>query len=444
MRKIVFSIVIVMAFLLGAFFPLGVQAVNAKQDPRVLVPEELYEPALLKEEFAEAAEMAGAEIILDLTAQTPFWVDLVNKEKVSQDGTGVYVAVLDTGLLSTYANFFPGVNIAMDLCKGYTHDITYDATIDDLVIGPLRDDRGCITGYASGHGTHVTSTIVGYRYKTATADFWVDGVAPKATIIPVLVLDAWAVAVPDGTATFSGGTDEMISAGIMYIADLKAGQLADSPVVINMSLGGSTPSQMILDAINYAIDKGVVIVASAGNSGTLGMGYPGAFPQVISTAAGGWTEQWISKPPQTRWWLNDVIEKLNTKDLLGNNWQIFLEDFSSRPVMALGQKNQDLDVTAPGASILGPYKPAFGTTAAYYYLWGTSMSAPHVSSMAALVLQSKPNLNQAQVETILKKAATGLPMPSDGAIVYDTDLWLFKWLGGDSGAGFLQVDAAIK
>ncbi len=135
---------------------------------------------------------------------------------------------------------------------------------------------------------------------------WIKGVAPKATIIPVLVLDAWEVPYPGGVARFTGGTWEMVSAGIRYV-----GWLAETyhvKIIINMSLGGSEPDPMIEDAINYAIDKGVIVVASAGNEGEAGMGWPGAYPQVISAAAGGWTEQWITKPPQTRWWLNDVPE----------------------------------------------------------------------------------------------------------------------------------------
>jgi subtilisin family serine protease len=63
-----------------------------------------------------------------------------------------------------------------------------------------------------------------------------------------------------------------------------------------MSLGGTEPAPLIEDAINYAISKGVIIVAAAGNSGLEGMDWPGAYPQVISAAAGGWTEQWLNYP----------------------------------------------------------------------------------------------------------------------------------------------------
>jgi subtilisin family serine protease len=71
------------------------------------------------------------------------------------------------------------------------------------------------------------------------------------------------------------------------MADLKAGPLQNSPIVINMSLGGSVLDAIEKAAIDYAISKGVIIVASAGNSGTAGMGYPGAYQPVISVASAG-------------------------------------------------------------------------------------------------------------------------------------------------------------
>ena len=144
-----------------------------------------------------------------LPSASPWWYDLVDKENVANDGEGVYVAVLDTGLMDLWPFFFPEGDIAWELGKGFSHDVYWDYTIDNVVFDPLNDDRGFITDLASGHGTHVTSTIIGYNYNGL---FYVDGIAPKATIIPVLVLDAWEIDSPYGVLQFSGGTDEMISA----------------------------------------------------------------------------------------------------------------------------------------------------------------------------------------------------------------------------------------
>jgi len=412
-------------------------------------------------EFFDSVDVSSA--VGDIEDPTPFWVDIVNAEYYEDGGEGIYIAVLDTGLLANWQFFFTNpltgeCRIKWEWGKGFTHDIWWNDTIGDFEIGPLRDDRGFITKpfEGSGHGTHVVSTIIGYRFRTATADMWIKGVAPKATIIPVLVLDAWQVPYPGGVARFTGGTWEMISAGIYYVTELA--ETYNIKVIISMSLGGRSPSPMIEEAINYAIKKGLVVVAAAGNEGEAGMSWPGAYPQVISVAAGGWTMQWIGYPPSDppspyRWWLTDVPEKLNTKDDLGNEWQVYLEEFSSRPNKTLGQKWYYLDITAPGASIVGPYKPYFSYAVGYYYLWGTSMATPHVSGIAAILLQKYPvlgkypRLTQSLIESILKLSAQCIPPWYNGAWVYDPfigDFYYFEWKCLDWGSGWVQSDRADR
>jgi subtilisin family serine protease len=415
---------------LAASIVLPVTYVKAKSGPV------FYDVALEKYQFAEALDMATQQSILPEIM--PWNVDAVDVENTDNDGEGVYVAVLDTGLVSSWEYFFPSeqVDIAEELGKGFTHDIDYYTG----AIGPLRDDRGFITDIASGHGTHVTSTIVGYNYNGM---YWIKGVAPKVTIIPVLVLDAWEVA-PELGGIWTGGTDEMISAGIYYVADLS--ETLDGPVIINMSLGGPTPSPMIKEAIDYAIDKGVIIVVSAGNDGYAGMGYPGAYSEVISCAAGGWSEAWgvDENGYLTQRWTYDVPEDFRTPDIYGNNHIMFVDTYSARPNKDLGQKARDLDVIAPGSSIVGPYKQVNSTAVAYYFLWGTSMSAPHVSGMAALVAQEIPYVEQKGMERILKNAAHGNPLPADGTLGLDPwGYYYFEWSGNEYGAGWLKGDQAV-
>jgi len=148
-----------------------------------------------------------------------------------------------------------------------------------------------------------------------------------------------------GPLRLTGGTDPMVAYGIWYVADLA--ETLDGPVIISMSLGGPEPSPMIEAAIDYAISKGVVVVASAGNEGYAGMGWPGAYPQVISCAMAGWTEQWF-----VGFWYDDVPEELNTPDVWGNNWQIYLDEISSRPNKTLGQKSRCY-VTGKTVCIIG-------------------------------------------------------------------------------------------
>ena len=138
----------------------------------------------------------------------------------------------------------------------------------------------------------------------------------------------------------------------------------------------------------------------------------------------------------------------NKKDVLGNASQIYLEDFSSRPNRALDQKYQDLDVNAPGAWVVGPYKSAFKNDLNYYYLSGTSMASPHVAAMAALVLQRYPHTRQATMEAVFRTAAPGTPLPASDAIVAypfaAPYYYTAAWNGGDYGKGFLQADAALQ
>jgi len=156
------------------------------------------------------------------------------------------------------------------------------------------------------------------------------------------------------------------------------------------------------------------------------------------------------------WWWNDVPEKLNTKNYVydpwtdityKNNWHTYLSDFSSRPNKTLGQSRKDLDVSAPGAAIRGPYKPEGPLDWGYYAVWGTSQAAPHVSGIAALLLESYSELSQADMEWILKRAATKVPMPPDGAYVSDVfsdfAAWYYYWSDRDSGSGFLTLDEAM-
>jgi len=432
--------------LLAMVVPLATSVAKKNKAKTVKISAEID---MYKAELAEPLDIE-VEPMDALPELEPFWVDMVDSGEVDEDGEGVYIAVLDTGLLSDWEYFFSEANIRDDLGKGFTHDVYWDPVLEDIAFDPLRDDRGFITDdfKGSGHGTHVTSIITGYNYGDAA---WIQGVAPEASIIPVLVLDAWIVTTPTGLVGLTGGTDEMVSAGINYIADLAPS--LDGPVIISMSLGGPDPSPMIRDAIAYAIEQGVIVVASAGNEGYAGMGYPGAYPEVISVAAAGWTENWVPatyEEPDWNYngafWLEDVPEKLNTPDYWGNNWQVYLEDFSSRPNKKLKQKAYQLDVSTPGAAIVGPYKPYFSTDVDYYYVWGTSQAAPHVSGIAALVLQDNPGLDQGQVEKTLKNGARGLPLPADGAWVFDPwyTLYHFEWMGRDWGAGFLTADATLK
>jgi subtilisin family serine protease len=172
------------------------------------------------------------------------------------------------------------------------------------------------------------------------------GVAPDARIYSVKVLDA------DGSGTLSG-----VIKGIIWCAN-------NGIQVANMSLGSPLPSDTMQRALKYAKARGVIVVAAAGNSGGA-MGYPGAYPEVIGVAASDW---------------DDNIAK-----------------FSSR--------GDGVDFIAPGVAVVST-----SMEGDYASLSGTSMAAPHVAGLAAMVVaQGYRGLDGPDgVMGQLKKAATKL------------------------------------
>lgn len=415
--------------------------------------------------------------------------DLVNVDAVPQTGHGVYVAVLDTGLVPNWKDYFPTERVNTQLGTGFDQPVSFRVSKDDpcklgAEVGKLSQSTW-VGSTGSTHGTHVTSTILGYGYYSnfdAVGGFplpaiQVRGIAPDVTVIPVRVLADYEIPAtpqcptpqPSSKATF--GTDSMVAAGIRYATDLK--RAGYSPMVINMSLGGSALADVEKEAIDYAIANGVIVVAAAGNEGEAGMGFPGAYAPVISAGAIGWTGEWLlpttGLPRYRMWWLKDSD---HVPPLLAGSGEvadptsasdIYVTDFSSRAL-----PGQQLDVLAPGSWVRGPFPgtPGFnhlpwwsngigdlqGNNAGnFYYVGGTSMATPHTSAVAALMMQKNPNLTQAQVESILK--STALPLSASGSrnifdfdhaatITWDTDC------GGTPcdavGAGVIQADAALS
>jgi subtilisin family serine protease len=332
-----------------------------------------------------------------------------NNRQVAYDGTGVYVAVLDTGLVDAWRQYFPQERIATQYAKAFGGGGGENGNVSEPTNKWEHDQNS--------HGTHVTSTILGYQFGVNL----INGVAPMATIIPVKVLNQ------NGS-----GWSSVIARGIVYVTDLKvSGVLGTNPVVINMSLGGSVLDGMEKAAIDYAVANGVIIVASAGNSGARGMGYPGAYAPVISVAASGWVGEWY--PGYTsNWWY-----ALNDPDP-NNIAYYYITDFSSR-----AKAGQDLDVAAPGSWVLGPYQVNSGQTS-YYYLGGTSMASPHVAGIVALMAQKDPFLTAADAEAIL--TGTAIPLPAGCRTVNQPSgpAEIICWGADATGAGIATADAALN
>jgi subtilisin family serine protease len=343
----------------------------------------------------------------------------MNRRVVPFTGEGVYVGVLDTGLLSSWAQYFPDERIAQEYATTFVGGGAFDQGNTPSPPGMWQRDQ-------NSHGTHVASTIIGYWLDGSAVPggaslgvTYVDGVAPRATIIPVKVLGQGG-----------SGWSSAIAQGIMHIARLKEGALAGHPMVINMSLGGGTLAAIEKAAIDYATAAGVIIVASAGNSGAAGLGYPGGYAPVISVAAIGWVDQWATAD----WWY-----ALDVPDPTDPN-EFFIASFSSR-----ARPGQDLDVSAPGVQVLGPYQTNSGHLK-YSFLGGTSMASPHVAGVVALMAEKDPTLTAAEAEQILERTATALPTGCRSGIrsfLGGPASTTRCWEANAPGAGIAQADAAI-
>ena len=339
------------------------------------------------------------------------------------NGTGVFVAILDTGLLPTWRQYFPQQRIAEGFAKAFGGGGGDRGNVPELP-NKWEDD-------VNSHGTHVTSTVLGYLLGATP----VNGTAPMATIIPVKVLNQ------NGS-----GWSSTIARGIMYIRDLKLGPLANDPVVINMSLGGSQLDAVEKAAIDAAVQAGVIIVASAGNSGPTGaMGYPGAYRPVISVASAGYVREWEGS---NAWWNNAVSNTTDPTDPA----QYYISGFSSlRTGPTGGPLDQDLDVAAPGSWVVGPYQVNQSNRTSFFFLGGTSMASPHVAGIVALMLQKSPTLGvaaadrAATAEEILTTTAIQIPdinqqvRPVPGAALATPP----SWDENRSGSGLATANAAL-
>ncbi len=225
----------------------------------------------------------------------------------------------------------------------------------------------------NGHGTHVAGTIA----QSTNNEYGVAGIAYEANLMPLKVLSA-----------SGGGEVADIAEAIRFAADHGAD-------VINMSLGGGGESQVMEDAIDYAHRKGVVIIAAAGNSGQNAASYPARYPHVVGVAA------------------LDATGQKAAYSNFGAGVDL------SAPGGALSDDN------TAGGILQQTIDPQGGEVFAAYQ--GTSMAAPHVAGVAALVKAAGVKAPE-DVAKVLKQSARQV---EDDALNH-------------FGAGKLDAAAAVK
>ncbi|MBC7472851.1 MAG: S8 family serine peptidase [Candidatus Sericytochromatia bacterium] len=280
----------------------------------------------------------------------------------------IVVAVIDSGVDPDHPDLINNLLPLIDMLDDSGQPDTYvNAGINVDYAG--RD--------GNGHGTHVTGILAA----SINNGKGIAGIAGNVKILPIKAAD------------HEGNT----SASIIAKSILKA--IEKGVRVINLSIGGppSEGTQALQDAVDLAISKGIVFVSATGNESNRSASFiekvtvPAAYPGVISVAAttvydkvanysNGGTEVEISAPGGGG--------KSSEGEKIYSTWPTYKTFEGYR------------------ANISGPY-----TT-----LSGTSMSCPHVSAVAALILSREPNLTGQQVRVRLLSTTTNI----DGAN-YDQD-----------------------
>ena len=254
-------------------------------------------------------------------------------------GEGIIVGVIDSGVQADHPDLAENLLPAACFLEGA------DASTDTV-----------------GHGTFVSGMISAGINGIGTI-----GVSPKAKIQPLKCFDA-------GVKT----TVSMMVPAIYAAVDEYGCQ------VLNMSLGTTTDSQTLKNAVTYALGKGCIVVASVGNDGTAVLNYPAAYPGVIGVGAVNGTKK----------------------------------------VSSFSQKNESVKLVAPGEQIVSTF------TNSRYGTWeGTSFSTPLVSGAAALLLCADASLDPEQMYDLLTRTAVRL-----GEEAYSTSY----------GYGLLHIGRALR
>ena len=288
-------------------------------------------------------------------------------------GAGVVVAVLDTGYrphADLNANILPGYDMISDSFVGNDGN-GRDSDARDPGDWILANECGGTHSAqnSSWHGTHVAGTVAAVTNNGSG----VAGVAYGAKVVPVRVLGkcgGYTSDIADGIIWASGGTVSGVPAN------------ANPAKVINMSLGGSGACDSTTQAaINSARSRGAVVVIASGNdNGNANNFNPGNCAGVVNVAS---TNR--------------------------SGGRAYYSNYGT-----------SIDVAAPGGAmnsandpngILSTYNT--GTTTpgsdSYGYSQGTSMAAPHVAGVAALIAQKKPTATPDEIETILKTTTRSFP-----------------------------------
>ncbi len=285
-------------------------------------------------------------------------INLPDAWDITTGSSNVIVSVIDTGVLLNHPD------MVGQLIGGYDFISNPSIAVDGDGIDSNPDDPGDSDGTrpSSFHGTHVAGTVAA----ASNNGSGVAGIAWQSKIMPMRVLGR------------GGGTSYDINQSILYSAQLANDSNTLPPQkadIINMSLGGAGFSQADQDVITQARNAGVIIIAAAGNENTSSLSYPASYDGVVSVSAVGFDKSKAS-----------------------------YSNYGTAIDIAAPGGETSVDLNADG------YADGVLSTAAddsnnlqynYVFYQGTSMAAPHMAGVVALMKAVESTLTPSQLDTLI-------------------------------------------
>jgi hypothetical protein len=323
-------------------------------------------------------------------------IDALEGWERNDETTIPLIGIIDTGLdldhedlgnnIWTNPGEIPNNGIDDDH-NGFVDDFYgWDFSGDSTVLYPVGDNDP--TDYY-GHGTHCAGIVGAVRDN----GMGVSGINTPCKIMAIKFFP---------NALFSLGAKSII-----YAADMGCD-------VINMSWGSGFPSQLVEDALDYAIAKGVLPIAASGNSGGVDYFYPASLPQVFTVGASN---------------SDDEVTYFST---YGNHIEVVAP---GEDILSLRADNTDMYAEG-GAS--GKEPNVHIVNEHYYLADGTSMASPCAVGVAAYILAASPGISNERVKEIIQASADDILYPYGGDSLYLPGKDIY------SGYGRVNLNSALQ
>ena len=307
-------------------------------------------PINSSQSFVESPTLAHAyvddyPIVIQRTVNDPLFSSQTNLNQINipqawdvTTGKDIIIALIDTGIAKQHEDLIGKLWVNTKEIPNNHRDDDGNGYVDDVNGYNFRQNNSNITD-DNGHGTSVASVIAANTNNTK-------GIAGINWHAKIMVLKA--------LNELGGGEYTHVARAVRYAVD-------NGAKLINMSFGTHLNNSELEQAVNYAISKGVAVIAAAGNNGQNKLLYPAAYSGVIAVGA---------------------VDSAGARASFSN--------FGT-----------GLDVMAPGLNIVSAN---YEQSTAYSSNSGTSYAAAHITGLASLILSLYPSLSPQEIRTIIRES----------------------------------------